>query len=104
MKARKEDALMEAKTNDGSLRLIETKRGTQPGAYYGKKEDVPGTFRIFEGILSSGKPFRGKVFIPDRTPEEQARRDETVRAACREYVDDYIKREGRERAVAVLGV
>ena len=44
------------------------------------------------------------IFIPDRTPEEQARRDETVRAACREYVDDYIKREGRERAMAALGV
>lgn len=80
------------KEGKAELRLIEMRRGEKPG-----------TVQVYEGNLPSGKPFRGSVFIPERTAEEQDRWEKNVKDACRDYIDDYIRRNGFERAKAVLG-
>lgn len=79
-------------------RVVEVYRASRPGALWGKEGEVWGTVKVVEGRLDSGTPYRGECFIPDRTPEEQAAWERNVNAACLEYIDDYIKRNGYEAA------
>lgn len=81
-------------------KVVKEYREKRPGALWGKEGEVWGTVKIIEGRLDSGTPFRGECFTPDRTPEEQAAWERSVNAACLDYIDDYIKRNGYEAARA----
>ena len=85
-------------------KIVEEYRTKKPGSLWGKPGEVWCTVKVVEGHLPSGTPYRGESIIPDRTPEEQAAWEKNVRAACREFVQDYIRRNGYEAARARFAV
>lgn len=73
---------------------VEQRRGTRPGALYGRSGDVHGTVRVITGVLPSGIPFRAETFVPDRTPDEQAAWEARIKAACLAYAEGCVRVNG----------
>ena len=85
-------------------RIVDEYHTMRPAKQYWGREykpgmpDVPGTVKIVEGVTESGTPWRSENFIPDRTPEEQAKWEANVRAAFEEFIAAYIRKYGYEKA------
>ena len=77
--------------------------------YYGRKckpgtPDVPGTVTVTAGVTENGTPWEASAFMPDRTPEEQARWERTVSEAFGDLLRDYVNTVGLETAKQRLGI
>lgn len=80
--------------------VAEEYAATWPGRDYNRAEDVPGTVKIVRGRLKNGTEYVGRCFVPARTQAEQAAWEKSMRAACREFIEDYARANGWEAARA----
>ena len=78
--------------------VVEEAAAVRPGRDYDRAEDVPGVMKVVRGRLKNGTEYVGRCFFPARTKAEQAAWEKSVRAACREFIEDYARANGWEAA------